>query len=85
MPKLIKAIQAEDRAAADALLASLDVQNLYEDAFLNVGKYEHYRRWGTEAEQIASLRRAVAGENHARYLPKETFLSALQVLPEWRR
>ena len=75
--KFAKAVDAGDKPQADAELAKLDVQNLYEDAFRSYGKYRYDRQWGTEAEQLADLRHAVAGENLWRYLPKELFNNAL--------
>ncbi len=75
--KLTMAIDAGDKTQADEELGKLRVQNLYEDAFLGFGKYLYDRRWGTETEQLADLRRAVANEKIARYLPGEAFRAAL--------
>jgi len=72
-----KAIEAQDKAAADAQLAKLQPKNLYEEAFANIGKYMYDVSWGTTAEQYRDLQRAIAGERKPVYLPKETFVSAL--------
>jgi TonB family protein len=74
---LTKAIEAEDRARADETLANLQARNLYEEAYWNFGKYFYDVKWGTEVEQLADLRKAVAGESSPRYLPKDAFIAAL--------
>jgi TonB family protein len=71
------AIEKGDRKRADQALAKLKVQNLYEDAFWNVASFGYHRIWGSEAEQLADLDRAVAGESEARYLPNDVFRSVL--------
>jgi hypothetical protein len=79
-PRLSSAIEAEDRARADEAFSKLKVQNLYEEAYWNLGKYLYHAKWGTEAEQLADLRRAVAGEDSPGYLSKDTFIEALIAL-----
>lgn len=78
--KLLRAISANDRPAADAELTKLEAENLYEDAFLNLGRYNYYRVWGTLDQQIGALRAAIAGEDTPRYLAKDQFAAALQLL-----
>jgi TonB family protein len=74
---LMKAIAAGDRTRAAEEIVKLDVQNLYEDAYRNVAYYEYFRKWGTEAQQLVALRRAIAHERAPRYLKKEQFIAAL--------
>jgi TonB family protein len=75
--KLGKAIDAGDRAQADEVINSLKVQNLYEDAYRNLGMYSYARKWGTDVMQLAALKGAVAGEDDANYLPRGLFRSAM--------
>ncbi len=75
-----KAIEAGERAKADEEMRNLKVENLYEDAFLNLANYYYHRKWGTEADQLADLRRAVAGERRPQYLERATFLGVLTAL-----
>jgi TonB family protein len=77
---LVKAIEAGDRARADELLAQLEAKNLYEDAFKHVARFQYHRKWGTEREQLADLKRAVAGEKAPRYLSKELFVGVLDAM-----
>jgi hypothetical protein len=74
---VMKAIVAGDRAAADAAMAKLTVTNLYEDAYLGLATYGYASKWGDESQQLAGLRRAIAEEDLAYYLPKDMFRSAL--------
>ena len=74
---LMKALDSGDQRRAEAALTQLSVQNLYEDAFLGFGQYQYDRQWGTEADQLVDLRRAVASERVARYLPEAVFRAAL--------
>lgn len=78
--RLLKAIAADDRAGADAELATLKVTNLFEDAYSNVGRYQYHQKWGTEAQQLADLERAVARESLPRYLPDDVFIVAVKSL-----
>jgi TonB family protein len=78
--RLLKAIDAADRAGADAELAKLEVKNLYEDAYINVARYQYHLKWGTEAQQLADLERAVAREDTPLYLPKDLFIVAVRAL-----
>jgi Gram-negative bacterial TonB protein C-terminal len=56
----MKAIDAGDRAAADAALKALDIRNLYEDAFFGLATYGYASKWGDETEQLEGIRRALA-------------------------
>ncbi len=58
-------------------LVKLRPENLYEEAFANFGKFYYHRKWGTPAEQWEDLQRAIAGEEKATYLPKDSFAIAL--------
>ncbi|HEY7640523.1 MAG TPA: TonB family protein [Steroidobacteraceae bacterium] len=78
--QVIAAISAGDRARAEMLLADLTVRNLFEDAYVNIAKYQFELKWGTEAGQLIALRRAVGTEPGSRYLPRSQFISALQAL-----
>jgi TonB family protein len=78
--KLMRAISANDKSTADAELEKLQAKNLYEDAFLNLGKYNYYRVWGTVHQQTQALSASIADEDTPRYLPKDQFSGALQLL-----
>lgn len=70
---LMKALDTADRGQIDAQLAKLHAINLYEDAFRNYALYVYDLKWGTEAQQLKDLRRAMAGDSTGTYLPKELF------------
>jgi TonB family protein len=74
---LMTAINAGDQAAADAAMKKLRITNLYEDALYGVARYNYATRWGDEAQQLEGLRRAIAEERTARYLPAATFRAIL--------
>jgi TonB family protein len=74
---LMQAIAANDRAAADAALKGLKITNLYEDAYFGLANYSYAAKWGDASQQLAGLRRAIAEENLAHYLPQDAFRSAL--------
>jgi TonB family protein len=76
--QLVKAVDAGDRERADARLALLEAHNLYEDAYRGIAHYKYYLKWGTQSQQLAAVRRALAGEKNARYLPKDVFARVLQ-------
>ena len=78
--KVTKAIDAGDKAAADELLPTLVVQNLYEDAFANLAHYYYYRHWGTHVEQLEALRHAIAWESAPRYLDRKNYVAAVQTV-----
>lgn len=69
-----------DRARAAAAVQKLIVENLYEDAFASLAKYQFADKWGTEAEQIAALRRAVGMAQWAGQLRRSQFVTALHAL-----
>ena len=73
----LTAIDAKSKEQADVALQGMKAQNLYEDAFEGYCKYLYDHIWGTEVQQLADLRRAVAGERLTRYLPKELFSKVL--------
>jgi TonB family protein len=75
--KFSKAVDARDKENADAQLANLKPQNLYEEAFYHYGRYAYFLKWGTDAAQLLELRLAIAGEKKPEYLPREVFSSAL--------
>jgi TonB family protein len=77
---LQRAIENNDKVAADAAAASLHITNLFEDAYYGLAEYNYAARWGNEAQQVAGLSRAVAAESSAHYLPKPAFAAALQAL-----
>jgi TonB family protein len=96
---LLSAINSGDRAAADAALSQLKIGNLYEDAYFGLATYNYWKKWGDESQQLEGLRRAIAEEDVAHYLPKDLFQSALlarmqlemnahqyaEVLTTWKR
>src|SRR5690349_5730973 len=71
------AAQAKDRAAMEAQIARMKVENLYEDAFFHLARYQYAQQWGSEREQLQALTRALAEEQSPVYLPKQAFISAL--------
>jgi TonB family protein len=74
---LMAAVDAGDRPAADTAMNKLKVTNLYEDAYAGIATYTYATKWGDASQQLAGLRRAIAEEKDARYLPKDVFRSAL--------
>lgn len=76
--RLQEALRVDDRAGFDAALTTLEARNLYEYAFKNVALFGYYRKWGTEAQQLAALRQAIAYETNPSYLPKDEFVSLLK-------
>ncbi len=74
---LMRAINADDQAEADAAMGKLKIQSLYEDALYGVARYNYATLWGDEAQQLEGLRRAIAEEDTARYLPAATFKAIL--------
>ena len=74
---LTTAIDRNDKAAADAALAKLDVQNLYEDAFTGLTDYSYALRYGSIDQQLVGLKRAIANESAAHYLPQAALEAAL--------
>lgn len=58
-------------------MRALEITNLYEDAFYGFARYHYARAWGTESEQLAGLRRAIANEDGAHYLSRDQYLEAL--------
>lgn len=74
------AIAAQDRARTDAAMAKLKVQNLYEDAFYGLAQYQYARLWGTVDQQTLALKRAIADDDNANYLPPDIFRGTLDML-----
>jgi len=75
---LMKAINANDRAKADAAMQEMQVANLYEDAYFGMATYLYQKQWGNDEQQLKGLQKAIAEENNARYLPKDLFQLALR-------
>jgi len=67
--KFAKDIDAGDKVQAESELADLEVTSLYEDAFRAYAQYLYDRKWGSEEDQLADLRRAVANDDLGPYLP----------------
>ena len=96
---LMSAMASGNRAAADAALGRLKIRNLYEDAYFGLATSVYAQKWGDEAQQLEGLRRAIAEEDVAHYLPKDMFQAALltrlklelkthdyaEVMKTWRR
>jgi TonB family protein len=78
--KFVRAMQGESEADAEAALKQLDAVNLYEDAYLGLAQYKYALRYGTQYDQIEGLKRAIADETGAKYLPKPEFEGALRSL-----
>lgn len=76
--RVMDAVGKGDRRSAEALLAELDVRNLYEDAHYHLARYAYLEAWGSPSEQLAAIKRAIAHESDATYLPDEMFTRALQ-------
>jgi TonB family protein len=74
---LMRAVESSDRDAADEALHQLKVTNLYEDAYFGLAMYTYAKKWGDESQQLEGIERAVAEEDHAQYLPKDLFRTAL--------
>jgi TonB family protein len=74
---LLESVKAGDRVAADAALKKMEITNLYEDAYFGLATYYYASKWGDESQQLDGLRRAIARESEARYLPKNTFRQVL--------
>jgi len=72
-----KHIANDDKEAADKELSSIRVKNLYEDAFLNIARYSYYEKWGSDYQRLYALRRGIAHEDDAHYLPKKLYVTAL--------
>lgn len=78
----VKAVQSKDRSAADAAMNTMSAQNLYEHAYAGLAEYQYAVEWGTQAEQLSALSRAIAQENQAVFLPKAAYKAALrQIFP----
>jgi len=75
---LQRAIKANNQATAEASLKELKIANLYEDAYFGIATYSYASKWGDDSQQLEGLRRAIAGEDRARYLPKELFSEVLR-------
>jgi TonB family protein len=71
------AVDRGDQAAADLAMQKLKITNLYEDAYFGLASYQYASRFGDEWQQLESLRRAIAREDYARYLPHDLFRFAL--------
>lgn len=72
------AIDAKDRALADAAMKHLVIRNLTEDAYYGLLKFEYARVWGNDMQQLAGLRRAVADEAARERLRKPLYVNALR-------
>ena len=76
---LVRFARRDDKERADEVMASLAkyrARNLHENAWLNLAKFAYYGKWGTPAQQLRALNRAVAYESEAKYLPPELFALA---------
>ena len=77
--RLSRFAEQGDKAGADSAMERIDqlpVRNLQEDAWLGAAKYTYYEKWGTPAEQLRALNRAVAHERGDAYLPRGAFRHA---------
>jgi TonB family protein len=71
--QVLAAVKEGNRERADSRLALLKPHNLYEDAYAGLAYYQYYKMWGNADQQLTAIRRALAGEKDARYLPKGVF------------
>lgn len=78
--KLLEAVREGDRAAADEALTKLEADNLYENAYLQYGRFTYFRTWGTPRQQVSALARAVGPDESTQFLPDELMSDALQQL-----
>ena len=77
--RLLRLVREDDKAEADELMAKLadtTRRNLYEDAWLNLAMFSYYEKWGTVAQQLRALNRAVAYHAESKYLPPRLFALA---------
>lgn len=74
------AIADGDRARSEAALGQLLAENLYEDAFASLARYQFEAKWGTEAGQLSALRRAMETQPGPRFIPRSQFITMLQTL-----
>ena len=82
---LVKAIERDDRPAADRELSTLESGgqfNLYEDACFHVAKYHYYAKWGDARQQLHALDRAVSQDFQEHRLPEALYV-ALQLQRFW--
>ncbi len=76
----VQAIQKKDKPAAEVVISSLSPQNLYETSYAGLAEYYYAVQWGTQSQQLAGLSRAIAQENHADYLPEDSYKTALRAI-----
>lgn len=72
--KFSKVLATDDQQASQTLLKELEdkgVRNLYENAYLNMARFNYAVKYGTTAEQMKYLKTALSYENTG---PKVTFL-----------
>jgi TonB family protein len=74
------ALKQQDQAAAQAILKQFEVTNLYEDAMLGLAQYRFAVQYQDELAEMAGLKRAVAYEGTAEFLPRNVFLPTLRAL-----
>ena len=71
------AIGSKDKEGANAILADLRTRTLYEEAYANLARYQFYRQWGSEAQQLDALRNAVGRGDYLSGDVKKLALTAL--------
>ncbi len=71
------ATRTQDRARVEELLTKLKPTNLAEQSYESIARYYYARTWGTDEEERAHLRRAVAGETKPGVLPEPMFVGVL--------
>ena len=79
--RLLRMVRQDKKEKAGELVARLvkkTHRNLYEDAWLNLAMSIYYGKWGTPAQQLQALNRAVAYETRSKYLPPDLFALAQQ-------
>jgi TonB family protein len=80
---LITALQRGETDKASRVLAkleSMDILNLYEDAYLNIARFNYASTVGQPFEtQLRLLSRALDGQGQKQYLPEKLYLNSLEL------
>jgi TonB family protein len=74
------AVTKGDKSAAELVMRELQPTNLQEDVYYGFAQYLYAQAWGSEAQQLAGLRRAIAYEHEQKLfrLPKALSILALR-------
>lgn len=76
--RLTASVKAKNRTEADDAMKHLRAEDLYEDAYYGLALFEYAHAWGTPAEELHGLNRALKFESaKSHYLPSAEVRSAL--------